>query len=94
MPSSSPIKTLDEIIIKQITLKHGNEFEFTIRARSFLHNQVRSFIGTLERVGAGAWEPKRVHEALIAKDRSKCGPVCPPHGLYLDQVSYDTEIFS
>ena len=92
--AQSPIKTLDEIIIKQITLKHGNEFEFTIRARSFLHNQVRSFIGTLERVGAGAWEPKRVHDALIAKDRSKCGPVCPPHGLYLDQVSYDTEIFS
>ena len=59
-----------------------------------MHNQVRSFIGTLERVGAGAWEPERVNEALLAKDRSCCGPVCPPHGLYLAKVSYDNDIFS
>jgi len=91
--AQSPIKSLKEISIKEINLEHGKEFEFTIIARSFLHNQVRSFIGTLERVGSGSWDPERVHEALIAKDRSQCGPVCPPHGLYLAQVSYDTEIF-
>ena len=90
----SPIKSLKEISIKEISIEHGKEFEFTIIARSFLHNQVRSFIGTLERVGAGSWDPERIHEALIAKDRSQCGPVCPPHGLYLAEVSYDTEIFS
>ena len=92
--AQSPIKSLKEISVKEISLEHGKEFEFTIIARSFLHNQVRSFIGTLERVGSGSWDPERVHEALIAKDRSQCGPVCPPHGLYLAQVSYDTEIFS
>ena len=92
--AQSPIKSLKEISIKEISLEHGKEFEFTIIARSFLHNQVRSFIGTLERVGAGSWDPERVHEALIAKDRSQCGPVCPPHGLYLAEVSYDNEIFS
>tara|TARA_B110000003_G_scaffold117163_1_gene119687 strand:- start:9497 stop:10264 length:768 start_codon:yes stop_codon:yes gene_type:complete len=92
--AQSPIKSVKEISIKEISLEHGKEFEFTIIARSFLHNQVRSFIGTLERVGSGSWNPERVHEALIAKDRSQCGPVCPPHGLYLAQVSYDTEIFS
>ena len=91
--AQSPIKSLKEISVKEISLEHGKEFEFTIIARSFLHNQVRSFIGTLERVGSGSWDPERVHEALIAKDRSQCGPVCPPHGLYLAQVSYDTEIF-
>jgi len=92
--AQSPIKSLKEISVKEISLEHGKEFEFTIIARSFLHNQVRSFIGTLERVGSGSWDPERVHEVLIAKDRSQCGPVCPPHGLYLAQVSYDTEIFS
>ena len=92
--AQSPIKSLKAISVKEISLEHGKEFEFTIIARSFLHNQVRSFIGTLERVGSGSWDPERVHEALIAKDRSQCGPVCPPHGLYLAQVSYDTEIFS
>ena len=92
--AQSPIKSLNEISIQEHDLKCGKEFEFTIRARSFLHNQVRSFIGTLERVGAGAWEPERVNEALLAKDRSCCGPVCPPHGLYLAKVSYDNDIFS
>ena len=92
--AQSPIKSLKEISVKEISLEHGKEFEFTIIARSFLHNQVRSFIGTLERVWSGSWDAERVHQALIANERSQCGPVCPPHGLYFAQVSYDTEIFS
>ena len=59
-----------------------------LKARSFLHNQVRSFVGTLERVGAGAWQPEDVKAALESKDRSACGPVCPPQGLYLSDVCY------
>ena len=64
------------------------EIRFDLRARSFLHNQVRSLVGTLERVGAGAWTPGRVAEALAARDRAACGPVAPPHGLWLTGVSY------
>jgi len=56
----------------------GQEIRFHVKARSFLHNQVRSLVGTLERVGAGAWPPERVAEALAACDRAACGPVCPP----------------
>jgi len=65
-----------------------------VRARSFLHNQVRSFVGTLERVGAGAWTPDDVRAALAAKDRSACGPVCPPQGLYLAEVTYPADPFA
>jgi tRNA pseudouridine38-40 synthase len=91
--AKSPVKTLDELSITQHNLPHGTEYRFTIRARSFLHNQVRSFVGTLERVGAGRWGPIDVKDALIAADRAACGPVCPPHGLYLAKVSYPNDPF-
>ena len=81
--AQSPVKTLDALDIEELAYPAGTEFRFHIRARSFLHNQVRSFVGTLERVGAGSWVPESVADALAARDRSACGPVCPPHGLYL-----------
>ncbi|MFM2354974.1 MAG: hypothetical protein RLZZ528_710 [Pseudomonadota bacterium] len=91
--SDSPVKTLDEIAIAETADPHGIEYRFALRARSFLHNQVRSIVGTLERVGAGAWEPARVAEALAARDRAACGPVCPPQGLYLTGVGYPADPF-
>ncbi|VDC28384.1 tRNA pseudouridine(38-40) synthase TruA [Pseudogemmobacter humi] len=92
--ADSPVKTLDEISIEELPFPGGAEFRFHLRARSFLHNQVRSIVGTLERVGAGAWPPERVGEALAARDRAACGPVCPPHGLYLTRVSYPADPFA
>ncbi|WP_417262560.1 tRNA pseudouridine(38-40) synthase TruA [Celeribacter sp.] len=86
--ADSPVKTLDEARVEVSDIPYGQEFRFYFRARSFLHNQVRSFVGTLERVGSGAWSPEDVTEALEAKDRAACGPVCPPEGLYLVGVGY------
>ena len=90
----SPVKTLDALDIAEIPLNYGTEYRFTIRARSFLHNQVRSFVGTLECVGAGSWAPIDVKDALEAEDRAACGTVCPPHGLYLAKVTYPEDPFS
>lgn len=92
--AASPVKTLDEITIEAPPLPGGTEYRFHLRARSFLHNQVRSIVGTLERVGAGAWPPDRVAEALTARSRAACGPVCPPQGLYLTGVGYPTDPFA
>ncbi|MBL1437953.1 MAG: tRNA pseudouridine(38-40) synthase TruA [Rhodobacteraceae bacterium] len=89
----SPIKTLDELRIEQLSYRGGVETRFHIRARSFLHNQVRSFVGTLERVGAGSWKPAQVKTVLDAKSRAACGPVSPPHGLYLSAVRYPLSPF-
>jgi tRNA pseudouridine38-40 synthase len=89
----SPVKTLDELRVEVVPRENGTEYRFHVRARSFLHNQVRSFVGTLERVGAGSWTPEDVGAALAAKDRSACGPVCPPHGLYLAAVKYPDDPF-
>ena len=92
--SNSPVKTLDEIRIEMHPYPGGTETRFHLRARSFLHNQVRSIVGTLERVGSGAWPPDRVRDALDARDRSRCGPVCPPQGLYLAGVAYPVDPFA
>lgn len=91
--AKSPIKTMDEIALTTAEHTGGTEIRVTLRARSFLHNQVRSIVGTLERVGAGAWEPLDVKKALEARDRAACGPVAPPDGLYLTGVSYAPEVF-
>lgn len=92
--SKSPVKTLDEITIDSHPTTGGTEYRFQLRARSFLHNQVRSIVGTLERVGAGSWHPDDVKTALNEKDRAACGPVCPPQGLYLTGVSYPADPFA
>lgn len=91
--AQSPVKTLSEIRIEAHPVPTGFEYRFHLRARSFLHNQVRSIIGTLERVGSGAWAPERVADALAARDRAACGPVCPPQGLYLEHVGYPADPF-
>lgn len=91
--AKSPVKTLDEITIRPVDTPHGEELHLTFRARSFLHNQVRSLTGTLERVGAGSWTPDDVAHALAARDRSACGPVAPPQGLCLTGVGYETAPF-
>lgn len=92
--AKSPMKTLDALWIEEVPRMFGTEYQFHVRARSFLHNQVRSFVGTLERVGAGSWTPDDVSAALAAKDRAACGPVSPPHGLYLAAVRYPEDPFS
>lgn len=92
--AKSPVKTLDEIRIEEVATPGGPELHFHLRARSFLHNQVRSIVGTLERVGAGAWPPERVGAAIEARDRAACGPVCPPEGLYLAGVGYPEDPFA
>lgn len=92
--AQSPVKTLDEIRIEELAVDGGTEFRFHLRARSFLHNQVRSIVGSLERVGAGAWPPDRMGEALHARDRAQCGPVAPPMGLSLARVLYPEDPFA
>jgi tRNA pseudouridine38-40 synthase len=82
--AKSPVKTLDRIAVH----RRGEEIVIEASARSFLHNQIRSIAGSLKLVGEGKWRPAAMKEALSARDRSACGPVAPPHGLYLVRVDY------
>jgi tRNA pseudouridine38-40 synthase len=80
----SPVKTLDVLNVS----RYGEEIEVEAKGRSFLHNQVRSMVGTLKLVGEGKWTARDVQKALQAKDRTACGMVSPPQGLYLVSVGY------
>ena len=82
--SASPVKTLDRLSVSG----HGEDIRIEASARSFLHNQVRSMVGSLKLVGEGKWRNRDLKAALAAQDRSACGPVAPPHGLYLVRVDY------
>ncbi|PTW62674.1 tRNA pseudouridine38-40 synthase [Breoghania corrubedonensis] len=82
--AKSPVKTLDAFCVR----RDGDVINLTCSARSFLHNQVRSMVGTLKLVGEGKWSAADLVSALDAADRARCGPVCPPDGLYLTQVDY------
>jgi len=92
--ADSPVKTLDELRVVAVNGFCGPEVHFHVRARSFLHNQVRSFVGTLEHVGAGSWAPEDVRTALAACNRAACGTVSPPQGLYLARVVYKVDPFA
>jgi len=82
--AKSPVKTLDRCDV----LRAGEEVEVWCEARSFLHRQVRSMVGSLVEVGLGKWSPRDFADALAAADRARCGPVAPADGLALMRVDY------
>jgi tRNA pseudouridine38-40 synthase len=80
----SPIKTLDRLDVR----REGEEIVVAASARSFLHHQVRSIVGSLKHVGEGKWSVLGLGAALKARDRSRCGVIAPAAGLYLVAVDY------
>ncbi|MGH6736950.1 MAG: tRNA pseudouridine(38-40) synthase TruA [Methyloceanibacter sp.] len=82
--AASPEKTLDRLDVS----RHGEVIRVEASARSFLHNQVRSMVGSLKLVGEGRWTKADLESALNARDRNACGPVAPSCGLYLVKVDY------
>ena len=82
--AKSPVRSLDRIDVARF----GDGIEITVEARSFLHRQVRSFVGSLVEVGRGARGEDWIEEILIARDRTACGPVAPADGLFLERVEY------
>jgi tRNA pseudouridine38-40 synthase len=82
--AKSPLKTLDRLDVA----REGDEIRVFALARSFLHHQVRSMVGSLVLVGEGKWSADDLTAALAARDRTACGPLAPPDGLYLVKVDY------
>ena len=82
--AASPVRTLDGFTVA----RDGERIEIRVWARSFLHRQVRSMVGSLAYVGLGKWSAADLRAALDARDRSRCGQVAPSDGLYLTDVDY------
>ncbi|MFC0282673.1 tRNA pseudouridine(38-40) synthase TruA [Camelimonas abortus] len=85
--AASPVRTLDRLDVERV----GDEIRIYASARSFLHHQVRSMAGSLEQVGCGRWKISDMRAALDARDRRRCGPIAPAHGLYFVRVDYPEE---
>jgi tRNA pseudouridine38-40 synthase len=84
--AKSPEKTLDSLDV--VRLHGGDEIIVLTTARSFLHSQVRSMVGSLALVGEGKWSADDLQAALDARERTRCGPLAPPVGLFLMKVDY------
>ena len=82
--AASPVRTLERLDVSRA----GEEIHVYASARSFLHHQVRSMVGSLEHVGSGKWRPRDLRAALDARSRARCGMVAPAAGLYLIGVDY------
>jgi tRNA pseudouridine38-40 synthase len=88
--SKNPVKTLDMFEV----LETNEMIECHVKARSFLHNQVRIMIGTLVWIGLGKYEGEVVKQLLNGGERTASGPTAPAHGLYLSAVSYAHHAFA
>ncbi|TPN29576.1 tRNA pseudouridine(38-40) synthase TruA [Mesorhizobium sp. B2-3-3] len=85
--ANSPVRTLERLDVSRT----GDLIEVRASARSFLHNQVRSMVGSLKRIGEGGWTVGDLKAALEARDRAACGQVAPPDGLFLIGVDYPSQ---
>jgi tRNA pseudouridine38-40 synthase len=81
---SATTRNLQRVVIT----RSGGLVEVTARANAFLHQMVRSLVGTLVAVGEGRIEPDRIHAILAARDRSAAAQMAPSHGLTLERVAY------
>ncbi|MFN0024785.1 MAG: tRNA pseudouridine(38-40) synthase TruA [Parvularculaceae bacterium] len=82
--ASSPVKTLREIC----AFRRDEDVFVETSARSFLHHQVRSMVGSLVEVGLGRWTPADFDAAFRAADRQACAQVAPAEGLYFISADY------
>lgn len=89
--AGSPVKTLDRFDVMAVDGLGGREYQCRLEARSFLHRQVRSMVGSIVQVGLERWSLADLAAALAARDRRRCGPVAPAQGLYLTGVGYEAD---
>jgi len=83
--AKSPVKTLQQLDVERA----GDDVIVLASARSFLHSQVRSMVGSLVMAGEVKWSADDLSRVLAAADRTACGQVAPPDGLYLMKVDYE-----
>jgi tRNA pseudouridine38-40 synthase len=82
-------QTPERTIIEVSAVADGPFVRIRVAGESFLHQMVRSIVGTALEVGTGRKPVSFMHEALEAHDRAAAGPVAPPQGLTLTDVGYD-----
>jgi len=82
--SGGTVRRLERLSIARV----GDRVEISARANAFLHQMVRTLVGTLVAVGDGRLDADAVHEILVVRDRGRTPPMAPAHGLTLERVAY------
>lgn len=81
----SPVRTIHEACAEA----GDGLVRIRIAADGFLHQMVRSIVGSALEVATARRPAAWMREALVARDRAYAGPVAPAHGLTLTDVGYD-----
>jgi tRNA pseudouridine38-40 synthase len=87
---SPTVRRLERLAVRRV----GDRVEVTARADGFLHQMVRSMVGTLFAVGEGRIDPDEMPAILAARDRARAWQMAPPHGLTLERVVYGRAVRS
>lgn len=66
----------------------GDILSFQITADAFMRNMVRILVGTMLEVGGGGRSADDFTQLLAGAPRPAAGDTAPPHGLFLESVSY------
>ncbi len=71
---------------------HERSAIFHVQANRFLHHMVRIMVGTLAEIGRGERDRRDVPRILAARRRSAAGRMAPAEGLFLEEVSYPSQL--
>jgi tRNA pseudouridine38-40 synthase len=82
--AKSPIKKMNSVKIKKL----GDKILISFKSQSFLQNQVRSMVGCLKYLSNKQWSLGEFNQVFKSKNRTRCAPPAPAHGLYLKTVKY------
>ena len=73
--------------------KENNSYFFKVTSNRFLRGMVRAIVGTLFEINENKIEIDLLEDIIIKKERKLAGPSVPAHGLYLNKVSYEEDIY-
>lgn len=87
-PTQNDHVRFDRDIFRASWEQAGDILTFRVTADAFMRNMVRILVGTMLEVSNGRRTIDNFSQLLTGASRRDAGDTAPPHGLYLESVSY------